>query len=494
MLFANDVRNGKMRYGRICMKFFGRERQLEDLKGLWGKRVSSLCTCRGRRRIGKSTLIEQFARMSGARFIKVEGVRPKEGYTNKDELSAFAVQLAVQTGAETTAPANWLNAFIRLDREIRDNEKTVVLIDEISWFGYYDAMFPDMVKIAWDNYWKKHDRLIVVLCGSISGWIKENIIDNGAFFGRRSLDIVVGELPLSQCVKFWGTAAARIDLREMLDVMSVTGGVPRYLEEVDPSLSASENIRKMAFRANSTLRTDFDEMFTDVVTRQTRLSGRLIRLLAGGPMTVTELSDALGMEKGGKLSSALGQLCESGFVALDAGRNPETGARIRERRYRIKDNYARFYLKYIEPSKETIDDGSYSFVSLASLDGWESVMGFAFENLVVNNYAELLPLLHLGNALIESAAPYRRTGDAGVQIDLLMQTRRALYVVEVKRQREIGREVEREVEQKVERLGKHAGRSVRTALVYEGNLAPIVEADDFFDSIVPVRELMGLPQ
>ena len=61
------------------MKFFGRERQLDDLKGLWGKRVSSLCTCRGRRRIGKSTLIEQFAKMSNARFIKVEGVRPKDG-------------------------------------------------------------------------------------------------------------------------------------------------------------------------------------------------------------------------------------------------------------------------------------------------------------------------------------------------------------------------------------------------------------------------------
>ena len=474
------------------MKFFGRERQLEDLKALWGKRVSSLCTCRGRRRIGKSTLIEQFARISNARFIKIEGVRPKEGYTNEDELSAFAIQLAAQTGAEETVPKNWLSAFIRLDKEIRDNEKTVVLIDEVSWFGYYDQMFSDMVKIAWDNYWKKHDRLIVVLCGSISGWIKENFIDNGAFYGRRSLDMIVGELPLSQCIKFWGASAGRIELREMLDVLSVTGGVPRYLEEIDPGLSAVENIKKMAFRAKSILRTDFDEMFTDVVTRQSRLSGCVIRHLAGGAKTVTELAEALGMEKGGKLSSALSQLCEAGLVALDAGRNPETGAKIRERRYRIKDNYARFYLKYIEPSKDAIDDGSYAFVSLSALEGWETVMGYAFENLIVNNYAELIPSLHLGNALIESAAPYRRMGDSGVQIDLLIQTRRALYIVEIKRQREIGREVEREVEQKVDRIGKHEGKSIRTSLVYEGHLAPIVEADDFFDSIVPVQDLMGL--
>ena len=119
-------------------------------------------------------------------------------------------------------------------------------------------------------------------------------------------------------------------------------------------------------------------------------------------------------------------------------------------------------------------------------------MGYAFENLIVNNYAELIPALHLGNALIESAAPYRRVGDAGVQVDLFIQTRRAMYVVEIKRQREIGREVEREVEQKVERIGKPDGKSIRTSLVYEGHLEPIVEADDFFDSIVHVQELMGL--
>ena len=191
------------------MKFYGREEQLDELMSLWGKKVGSLCTCRGRRRIGKSTLIERFAERSGARFIKLEGIRPQPGYSNETELEAFATQLAAQTDAESTVPANWLNAFIRLGKEIRDGERTVVLIDEVSWFGHYDPTFADYAKIAWDNYWKKHDRLIVVLCGSVSGWIRENIIDNGAFLGRRSLDMVVRELPLAECAKFWGDAAGR---------------------------------------------------------------------------------------------------------------------------------------------------------------------------------------------------------------------------------------------------------------------------------------------
>ena len=65
-------------------RFFGREAELSQLDGLWEKRVPSLVTCRGRRRIGKSTLIEEFARRSGARFVKLEGLRPKAGMTDAE--------------------------------------------------------------------------------------------------------------------------------------------------------------------------------------------------------------------------------------------------------------------------------------------------------------------------------------------------------------------------------------------------------------------------
>ena len=86
--------------------FFGREGQIEQLESLWRKRVGSLVTCRGRRRIGKSTLIEQFAKRAGSRFIKIEGVKPKPKFANENELEAFALQLAAQTGADPTPPSN----------------------------------------------------------------------------------------------------------------------------------------------------------------------------------------------------------------------------------------------------------------------------------------------------------------------------------------------------------------------------------------------------
>jgi len=479
------------------MDFFGREDVMAQLDGLWGKRVSSLVTCRGRRRIGKSTLIERFAEKSRARFIKLEGLKPNGATTDEDERRSFAEQLSAQTGAERTCPANWLDAFVRLSREIDGKTKTVVLLDEVSWFAKFDRTFSATLKIAWDNHLKKHDRLVFVVCGSVSTWIKEEIVDNGAFYGRRSADIVVRELPLRECVKFWGRKAERLATREFVDVLSVTGGVPRYLEEVDPSLSAAENIRRMCFLPNAPLRTDFDEMFADVVTRQPRLSGLVLRKLVDGPKNVSEIAAAIGVEKGGDLSSSLAQLVESGMVALDAGLNPETGRPRRETRYRLKDNYSRFYLKFVEPVKRLIDDGAYAFAGMDRFAGWRTVMGLQFENLVVNNYHALLDKLHLGSALLTSAAPYirhgsRKGGVGGCQIDLLLQTNLALCVVEIKRQDHIGREVIEEVREKVRRLPRSEGASVRAALIYDGELDPSVEADGYFDAIVSSRDLLGL--
>ncbi len=477
--------------------FYGREELLEELSGLFRKRTASLVTCRGRRRIGKSTLIERFAEREGARFLKIEGRRPGPGLGNGDELEAFAKQLAAQSDAERGAPANWLDAFRRLDGQLGWQRKTVVLLDEVSWLGGYDGSFADDLKVAWDGWFKKHDRLVMVLCGSVSAWIRENVIDNTAFLGRRSLDLVIPELGLADCAKFWGHAAGRVGTREILDVLSVTGGVPRYLEEIDPGAGALENIRRLCFRPKGVLREDFDEMFSDVVTRQPTFTASVLRRLAEGPRSAADIASEIGMVRGGRVSDALEQLVECGLASADEGNNPATGRPLREKRYRLRDNYARFYLKCIEPAKAVIDADAFAFGGLERLDGWEAIMGLAFENLVVNNFRELLGPLGLGSTQIVSAAPYRRAGgrkrgDEGVQVDLLLQSRRSVCLVEVKRMREIGRDVIDEMEEKVRLLPRRRGSSVKTALVYDGHLAPIVEADGYFDAIVPFHQLLGL--
>ena len=238
-------------------------------------------------------------------------------------------------------------------------------------------------------------------------------------------------------------------------------------------------------------------MFSDVITQRPRFAADILECLTDGPLGTQEIARRLGIGRSGNITNAVKQLEEAGFVSADAGVNPETGDETRDRHYRLRDNYSRFYLKCIRPALRVIDEGSYAFHSLDQFSDWNSIMGLAFENLVVNNYMELLGPLHMDKALIVSAAPYRRgasakTGRKGVQIDLLLQTKMSLCIVEIKRKREIGREIIGEISEKCARLARCPNMSLRTALVYDGDIAPSIEADGYIDSIVSARQLIGL--
>ena len=473
--------------------FYGRENELRDLDSLWRKDTASLVACRGRRRIGKSRLVEEFAARSGGAYIELVGLPPRKGMTNDRQLAAFAAGLSRATRRTVKTPASWTEAFDLLDRAIDRRRRTVVLLDEISWMGGYDSDFPGYLKTAWDTLFRRHDRLVMVLCGSVNAWIKKNILDNTGFVGRFSRDYVLQELELRHCVRFWRKAAERTSPREIFDVLAVTGGIPRYLEEIDPGLSADENIRRLCFTASGTLFKDFNEIFAAVFGEEAVLKRRILAALAEGPATGEEISRRLGCENNGHFTEHLRELALAAFITADRGVNPATGKRSRIDRYRLKDCYTRFYLKYIEPHREEIENGAYRFVSLANLPDWQVTMGLQFESLIVNHAQELLPHLRLGPAVVTSAAPYRHqrlSRGGGCQVDLLIQTARTAYVVEIKRQGQVGREVIEQVEREMRRLNVRKGVTVRPVLLYLGEVDAGIEGEGFFDALIPAEDLL----
>ncbi len=374
-------------------------------------------------------------------------------------------------------------------------ENYLKTLDEISWMGGWNPDFPGYLKEAWDKKLRKHGNLVFVLCGSVSAWIVENILNSTGFVGRNSLDIELKELPLRDSVRLWGSAADRMSTREKLDMLSVTGGVPKYLEEVRPSLSVDENIRRMCFMPNGILFREFDETFNQVFGRKAKLRGRILRELVERPRTVAEVAAENGTASCGAFSQMLDDLCRAGYVTRDDGLNPQTGKPIRKARFRVSDNYVRFYLHYVEPRREAIGRGLFEFSSVEQLPGLQTFFGFQFENLVLNHINDLFPLLGIDKSLVLSAFPYVQAAtkrQRGCQIDLLIQTQRTLIVVEIKRRREIGHEIVDEVSEKVARLVHDKSLSVRTALVYDGHLSPSVEADRFFDFVIPADRLFTL--
>ena len=401
--------------------FVGRERELNLLNELFQKETASLVVCRGRRRIGKSRLIQEFGKTAQV-FFEFQGLPPRSGITNQKQLVSFARQIAKQTKLPVVKISSWSDAFNLLNSVI-EKRSTVLFLDEISWMAEHDKDFAGELKIAWDTIFKKHNHLVLVLCGSVSSWIDKNILHSAGFVGRVSLDIHVRELGLKDCNKFWRKQANRISVIEKLKVLAVMGGVPRYLEEIQPTKSAEHNIKRLCFQSEGLLYEEFEKIFDDIFARRSEIYHNIVRSLANGKKTIQELCNSIEIQRNGIMSEYLKDLVMSGFIQKDYTYQPGTVNSSRSVQYRLSDNYLRFFLRCIEPNKSAIKQGLYAELSLEDIIHWDILMGGQFENLVLANLPTLLKCLDIHPAEVKSASPYYQRATKrkrGCQIDLLI--------------------------------------------------------------------------
>jgi AAA+ ATPase superfamily predicted ATPase len=477
--------------------FIGRDQEQAEFRELLAKKNGSLVTCHGRRRIGKSRFIQECAKQANA-FFEFSGLPPRPGLTKKEQLTAFAEQLSKQSKAPRLVLDDWATAFQLLASQLPSKGSVVVLFDEISWMGMGEPDFAGYLKNAWDGLFSRRDRTVVVLCGSVSSWIEENILNNTGFVGRCSWQFHLGPLALSECRQFWGRSAARISTTEKLRFLSVTGGVPRYLEELDTKKTAEQNIARLCFHPSGMLFNEFDSIFSDIFHRRAPTYREIVRALVDGSKGVDEISQKVGRERGGSLSQALLELVSAGFLAKDVSPRLSGGlansqsSQSRQLRYRLSDNYLRFYLKYVEPHRDQIIKGRFKSTALEQLDQWDTILGLQFENLVMENLGAIFKQLRIPHNTVLYAGPYRQTKtqrQQGCQIDLLIQTKRSIYLCEIKFKREVSSSVIQEVDRKVAALKLPKNQSIRTVLIYDGQLAPSIEEDQAFDFLIPANEL-----
>lgn len=472
-------------------KFIGRETELKDLKRFLRKKTASMIVVRGRRRIGKSRLIEEFAK--GMTLFTFTGLAPNKQTTAQMQRDIFAKQLQGRTGLPILKTNDWMDLFTLLYERVKAG-RIVLLFDEISWMGSEDPSFLSKIKDAWDLQFKKNSELIFVICGSASSWIEENILSNTGFLGRISYTLTLEELPLRDCVKFWGAQARHISAFEKFKLLSITGGVPKYLEEIDPSISAEENIRLLCFKKGGILVDEFDRIFSTTFKRESPLYNSLVQGLVYGSKETTTISNELKIPISGILTEYLQELVLAGFVKREYVWNFKTGNDSKFSKYRLTDNYVRFYLRYIEKYKNKIEKGVFNYKSVADLPEWQTIMGLQFENLVLNNRLYILDALCLpvheiinDNAFFQHATSKQR----GCQIDYLIQTRHnTLYVCEIKFSNAIGVEVIDELKQKINRLARPKGMSCRPVLIHVNGVSDELCEMDYFSNIIDMSEFL----
>lgn len=471
--------------------FIGRQHELKALENL-PRHKSNLVVLRGRRRIGKSRLAFEFGKNKV--FLSFSGISPTKGTTTQDQLDEFARQFYSLFKKPPLTFKDWSDAFLNLTEHLTQ-EPTIILFDEISWMGDKDPAFIGKLKNWFDLHLQQYQNVTLILCGSVSTWIEENIINSTALFGRISLTLTLNELSLSESVEFLKALKFKGSSYDVLKILSVTGGIPWYLEQVLTDQFADDTIKYLCFVKEGLLVHEFDRIFTDLFDKRGEIYERIVRHLADGAKTVGELRLILGYEHGGVLSKYIKDLTIAGFIKTHHQWSFKTKKVGKQSLVRLSDSYLRFYLKYIDPQMEKIEKNSFQEMALSSLPGFQTIMGYQFENLLLNNRSLLLKKIGILEADIVRDNPYiqRQTKQhKGCQIDYLIQTKsNNLILCEFKFQTSnITTSIIDEMVQKVKRLSVPRGFGVSSVLIHMGPVSESVYLKDYFLKIVDVEELL----
>ncbi|MDX2050061.1 MAG: ATP-binding protein [Rickettsiaceae bacterium] len=471
--------------------FIGRKAELERLKALYKKQTSSLVVVSGRRRIGKSRLIGEFAKISNAQtFWSFAGLAPEDGISAGQQRDNFARQLALMLKIPPMTFLDWSDAFEHLSLHIKPGD--IILLDEISWMGSKDPSFIPKLKAWWD---KQTMHVLLVFCGSVSTWIEENILKSTAFFGRINLTISLEPLSIPESAELLRTLGMQLSHYDMYKLLSIVGGVPWYLEQFNPGMTADDNIKQLAFERNGLLVTEFDRIFHDLFNRKGFTYKKILDSLKDGARTLSEIRQSIEFAHSGTLSQMMDHLIVAGFVVKQSLWSFKTAQPLKQSLYRISDPYMRFYLKVIEPNLGAILDGGFDQVPLSTSLGFETHMGLQLEALLLQNRPLLLEKLGISPVDIVRQGPYRQTKTTtqqGCQIDYLAQSKtNSLFICEFKfKRREISSDIITEMQEKISRLKTPKGFAKVAVLFHLSGVAPSVATNPYFYRIVDIVDFL----
>ena len=473
--------------------FVGRKHELSRLNDIQVLGRSSVVVISGRRRIGKSRLVEEFAK--DKRFLSFIGLAPIDSMTAQDQRNEFSKQLAMNVGIPYQEFTDWTDAFNCLASNLTDTP-IVVLFDEISWMGSDDHTFVAKLKNWWDRTLQYKSNFMLIFCGSVSTWIEKNIIKSTAFFGRITLQLDLKPLSIPEAANFLEAVGFKGSIYDKFTILAVTGGVPWYLEKIVSHKSANENIKHLCFESKGLLTKEFDSIFHDLFNGNSSIYKRIIYLLASGMKSFDELKKGLVASDIDLLDDAVQNLVIAGFVSQHY-----TWSILNEKKsmeqslYRLSDNYLRFYIKYIEPNMADINMDNFQKLSVRDLPGWDGIMGLQIENLLLNNRSLLLNSLGIHPMEVVADNPYIQQATAsqrGCQIDYLVQTRtKTLFVCEFKSSRsELEMEIIESMEKKIQRFSVPLRYGVVPVLFHLSGVARSVYLENYFYRIIDIADFL----
>ena len=402
-------------------RIIGRKQELSELQRSMNSDRSEFVIIYGRRRVGKTFLVEHFFD-GNYDFSFVGGHRLAKAKQLRNFAKALKKYAQLSRQPKLT---DWDEAFDALEDyldSLPKEKRKVVFIDEMPWIDTPQSEFVDGLEMFWNGWAARRNDIVFVATGSSTSWMVDKLVENqGGLHGRITRNIYVKPFTLNEVEQYLCSQGAKWDRYQILQAYMTVGGIPFYYSLMDVKDSLIQNIDRLFFRKNGTLRIEFYELYHALFMHADKYI-QVVKLLNGSRKGLSrkEISASLGFN-GSVLTNILRNLERCDFVI----RYSQFGNKTNDAIYRLMDFYTLFYFRFVD-SINSQDEmwWSHNYQSHA-VEAWQ---GLSFELIALTHLPQIKKKLGI-SGISTAASSWRyhpsrtkeeKPEDKGTQIDLLI--------------------------------------------------------------------------
>ena len=471
--------------------FIGREYEQALLKQIADQKEAAIIIVHGRRRVGKTSIIEKV--FSNRNIIKIEGL---EQGGLEEQLRQSVGQLAEQLPGHSISlwrPRSFSELFTLLWPIIKQGTWTLFL-EEYQWLSCYESKLTAELKISWDNKFRHNPNLLLILCGSSPSFMISKVINSKALHNRSQHELAVKPLPFNDAKKMLDP---KCTLTEAFDAYLLVGGIPEYLKRLNLESSCFLSFAKQAFAENGFFINEFRRMLVSSLAKNPFYEKILRALGEVSFLDRTQLLRLSSAGDGGSTTQMLEDLALCSFIRSYVPIDKKYNSKLI--RYTLSDPFLRTYFKQISPLLNSIKQGLYNkyperAVAFSTL---RSHLGYAFQEYCQQNVLRIAEILQFAGIQFKAGSYFARKINKefpGFQVDLVFQrTDKVHTLCEIKYTRQpVGVEIIDNYERVVATYEKYfPGVRIHRVLISAGGADEALKRELVFDRIIDLKDLVG---
>jgi len=351
-------------------RFIDREIELEFLNERWQSSNSQLIIIYGKRRIGKTELIKEFIENKNSIYFICDRTTEKENLKNLGRIAGrkFNNLILIENGFN-----DWYQFFNFLKRSLK--ERIVIAIDEFPYLYSSNTAISSIFQKGWDENLKNLPVFLIICGSSISMMLKETIYHSAPLYGRKTGQIFLKPLGFYDAWKFF----PKLDFTRFLNIFSICGGVPLYLEQFGPAKSLTENLTTSVFNKNSILYNEGEILLSEELS-ELRIYFAILKAIALGKTKFGGIINYTGLSKT-SIHKYLYVLEELQLLNKEIPVTEEKPEKSRKGLYKIRDPFFNFWFKFILPFKSEIEIGYLNEVFKYFNEQFDLAVTTVYQNL-----------------------------------------------------------------------------------------------------------------